>query len=122
MRLVRHISLLLWVVSFTACSHSQRPAGLYTDAEAQQIAKRATGLIPNGTTKTKREVFDTLRIDPRRIGDLRVTGPYNHVYFERGRLSPSHAISWMMATQDTTPHESSGRRIYGLRILPYESR
>lgn len=120
MRSLLHIGLLLWVVSFTACSYFKRSDGLYTDLEAEVIAQRASGLIPNGTTKTKREVFEALRLDLRRLGDRRVNGPFNNVYFERARLSQSYEISWMMATQDSTPHESLEREIYGLRILPHE--
>jgi hypothetical protein len=84
MRLLRHISLLLWIASFTACSHLEQPTGLYTDSKAELMAKRATGLIPNGTTKTKREVFEALGLDPHRLGEPRITGPYNYVYFEGG--------------------------------------
>ena len=112
------LALLILVLNLTGCSRFGDSDGMYSDSEAEDMAQRAVGLIPNGTTKTKREVFTALRLNTHRLTEHQVTGPFKHVYFERARLSRNYCIVWMMTTQDSTPHKSLERKIYGLEIRP----
>jgi hypothetical protein len=88
---------------------------LYSDEEAKVIGRRAPSIIPAWETRTKRAVFESLRIDPTRLRDRRVV-QFNQLHFETWQLSEGFDIVWAASTRDPTPLENENRQIAGVRV------
>ena len=92
---------------------AETQSGLYTDsAIAAAIAKHAVEdperlpseakylVVPNGSTMTRREVFDTLQLDESRTIELPWDG-WNSVRYLRWQVSPNYEIECMTADNDS---------------------
>jgi hypothetical protein len=105
--------------------------GTYTDSEIRakfKFDKNAftegdcllTDIIPNGECMQRRELFDKLRLDIKRLGNFRTNG-INRVEFLKWDLSQSYSLSLMTNANDPLNLDKvlldPGRNVYGVRIL-----
>ena len=102
-------------------SQSSTSEPLYSDQEAKSLAKAAEDSVPVGQSRSKREVFRHLNLDPRRFQDPRSYAVMN-AYVEKVQISENFDLTWMCASQDKTPLGSEERQVYGVRVVPREGK
>ena len=77
-------------------------------------------VVPNGSTRTRREVFKALGLDEGRVRDFRMT-PVDHVVFLRWQVSASYDVVCMTGDDawnpEAVPLADPERPVYGIRLL-----
>jgi hypothetical protein len=142
----RHVFLLLvFAVAVVATlvyvgrldRHSDaEPDRLHTDDDIQRVAPHDIAaatesarslldvpwldVVPAGSTRPRREVFQVLGLDDSRVREFRTT-PIDHVVFLRWQVSPSYDVVCMTGSDDWEPCALSladpERPVYGVRFV-----
>ena len=100
--------------SFPGCSN------LYTDAEAQDLVRRAKEAVPTGRLRQKGAVLKALGVEPTRLCNRRVV-QFDLGYVEAWQLSSGFDIRWAAGVQDRTPVDSNQRKIFHVRVVPRDT-
>jgi hypothetical protein len=110
--------------------------GLHTDDAIQRLAphdiaaqtKAARSIldmpcldvVPNGSSRPRREVFQALGLDDSRVREFRAT-PVDNVTFLQWQVSASYDVVCMTANNapdsETVPMTDLARRVYGIRLI-----
>jgi hypothetical protein len=136
--LITGLGLVAALMSLAAPRHHPRPEpdGLHTDEHIRGLAPYdiapATAsarsfldlpcldVVPAGTTRPRREVFQALGLDARLVRDLRTT-PVDHVVFLRWQVSPSYDLVCMTGGDDygqgAARLAEPERQVYGVRFV-----
>lgn len=88
---------------------------IYSNTGGAALRQAAENVVPNGTTKPKKDVLSALHIDSELMTNHRVIWVH-HTAHETWQLSKNFDITWMATRQDRTPLEDENRLIYGVRI------
>lgn len=94
-----------------------KKAVLYADADAREMAKKASKVVPMGDTKTKRAVLLSLGIDPRRLRGYRFHAA-KMIIVEWWQISPGYRLQWLAGVDQELSKESCP--VYGVEIKRIE--